>query len=71
MMKPLSWIGTGASVIGSFVVAWQIFLVGYCFFLLGSVSWLIVACSRRDKSLALLNGTFVVANLIGLWKVLA
>ena len=69
-MKFLSWIGTGASIAGSFIVAWQIFLLGYMLFLVGSVSWLMVAVSRRDKSLAILNGTFMVANCIGLWKVI-
>lgn len=68
MLKIIAWVGTAASIIGSFVVAWQIFVIGYCFYLVGSVSWFIVAIARRDVSLAVLNGTFLLANLVGLWK---
>lgn len=66
-MKILAWIGTAASIIGSFVVASQIFLLGYCFFAVGSVSWLIVGWLRRDASLMVLNGTFMLANFWGLY----
>jgi nicotinamide riboside transporter PnuC len=65
-MKKISWIGTIASVIGSFVVAFGAMLAGYSLFIVGSVSWLIVAAKRRDVSLAVLNGFFFMANLIGL-----
>ena len=65
-MKKISWIGTIASVIGSFVVAFGAMLAGYSLFIVGSVSWLIVAAKRRDASLAVLNGFFFMANLIGL-----
>jgi len=65
-MKKLSWLGTIASVLGSFVVALGAMLAGYSLFMIGSVSWLIVATKRRDLSLAVLNGFFFAANLIGL-----
>lgn len=70
-MKFLSWIGTFASIVGSFVVASQIFLLGYCFFAVGSVSWLIVGWLRRDASLMVLNGTFMLANFWGLYVAIA
>lgn len=66
----IGWIGTVASVIGSFVVALQILVVGYILFLVGSVSWLYVAIKTRNLSLGVLNGFFMVANIIGLWKAL-
>lgn len=66
----ISWIGTIASVIGSFIVALQIYFIGYILFLIGSVSWLWVAYTRRDTSLAILNLCFLTANIIGLWKVI-
>jgi hypothetical protein len=67
-MKSISWVGTIASIIGSFVVAMQIFLIGYCFFAVGSISWLIVGISRRDVSLVTLNGVFFLANIVGLYN---
>lgn len=62
----LAWIGTIASIIGSFMVATGVILIGYCFFTIGSASWLVVAYKRKDKALGLLNGTFFIANIIGL-----
>ena len=62
----LAWIGTATSILGSFMVATGVILVGYCFFTIGSASWLVVAYKRKDKALGLLNGTFFVANIIGL-----
>lgn len=63
----ISWLGTLTSIIGSFLVAFQIFVLGYCFFIIGSISWLMVAMIRRDKSLAILNLFFLSANTIGIW----
>ena len=64
----IGWIGTVASVIGSFVVAFQILIIGYVLFLIGSISWLWVSIKTRNLSLGVLNGFFMVANIIGLWK---
>lgn len=68
-MALISWIGTIASVLGSFLVAFGILGVGYVAFLIGSVSWLYVSWNRRDLSLGSLNGVFLAANLVGLYRV--
>ena len=68
MINKISWLGTIASIIGAFVVASQLFFVGYCFFIVGSVSWLIVGIVRKDKSLIVLNGTFFIANILGFFN---
>ena len=68
-MKNVSWLGTVASIIGSFTVAFQFFLLGYSLFLIGSISWLIVGVSKRDKPLVVLNSAFMVANMIGFYNV--
>lgn len=62
----LSWIGTITSILGSFLVALGFILMGYSAFLVGSTSWLIVAFTKRDQPLALLNTAFLTANIIGL-----
>lgn len=66
MINKISWLGTMTSILGAFIVASKLFFLGYCFFIVGSVSWLIVGFARKDKSLIVLNGTFFVANLLGL-----
>lgn len=63
----IGWIGTIASVVGSFLVAFKIFLLGYVLFLIGAISWLWVAFKTRNWSLGVLNAFFLSANIIGLW----
>ena len=66
MIKSLSWIGTFSSIIGSFIVAFGCYKIGYIAFMFGSASWLIVAYTNKDKPLMVLNGTFFIANIIGI-----
>jgi len=68
MINKISWLGTLSSIIGAFIVASQLFFMGYCFFIIGSLSWLIVGYYRKDKSLMVLNGTFFLANILGLYN---
>jgi hypothetical protein len=63
-----AWFGTATSIIGSFLVAFGLAKFGYLFFTAGSLSWLVVACIRRDKALGVLNGTFFLANLVGVYN---
>jgi uncharacterized protein with PQ loop repeat len=67
-MNKIAWLGTMASIIGAFLMAFGIVLSGYICFSIGSVSWLIVGITRKDNSLITLNGTFFVANIIGLTR---
>lgn len=66
-MKKLAWFGTVSSVLGSFCVALQHFQIGYVCFTLGSLAWLTVAMARKDRALGALNGTFFIANILGLY----
>jgi uncharacterized membrane protein len=68
MITFVSWFGTVASILGSFAVATAMFKLGYVLFTFGSLSWLMVASVRKDKSLGVLNGTFFVANLLGIYN---
>lgn len=65
-----AWIGTLTSISGSFLVAFGILQMGYLMFLVGSISWLIIAVRRCDRALGVLNLVFLIANLIGLWRTL-
>ena len=68
MIKYISWFGTMVSIIGAFCVASQIILIGYILFSMGSISWLYVGFVKRDNALCVLNGTFFIANLLGLYN---
>ena len=69
-MKVIGWLGTISSIAGSFLVALQFMLVGYSCFLVGSIAWLYVGVTRGDKPLVVLNGAFLLANLIGFYRVI-
>lgn len=64
----IKWIGTIASIIGAFLVASQIILLGYSAFIIGSLSWLIIGVRSKDSALIMLNGVFFLANLLGLYN---
>ena len=68
MITFVSWFGTVVSIIGSFAVATKMFQIGYALFTLGSLAWLTVAFVKRDKALGVLNGTFFLANLLGIYN---
>ena len=67
-MKRLEWFGTVASVVGSFVVAAKFMLLGYCLFLAGSMAWLIVGYTAKNRALMVLNGFFFAANVLGFFN---
>ena len=67
-MKIVSWLGTITSILGSFLMAFGMAKYGYILFCIGSVSWLSVGVVNKDKPLCVLNGTFFIANLIGLYR---
>lgn len=68
MLTFVSWFGTLTSIFGSFAVATKWFQIGYVLFTFGSLAWLWVAYQKKDKALGVLNGTFFVANVIGLFN---
>ena len=68
MIKLISWVGTLASILGSFIIAFGFMKIGYSAFIIGSASWLIVGINKKDIPLITLNGTFFVANLIGIYR---
>jgi hypothetical protein len=65
----IEWLGTAASVIGSFLVGMTFYFVGYIFFVVGSVSWFYIGFKKRDNALMVLNGFFMTANVIGIYNV--
>ena len=64
-MKQLEWFGTISSVVGSFVVAAKVMILGYTLFLAGSMAWLIVGAVTKNRPLIVLNGFFFAANVFG------
>jgi hypothetical protein len=68
MIKIISWLGTVSSILGSFIIAFGFMKFGYIAFIIGCVSWLYVGIKSKTTPLIVLNGTFFVANIIGLTR---
>lgn len=69
MKNSLQWFGTITSVAGSFILALGFSLVGYTAFVFGAVSWLVVGIRTGNTPLIILNSFFLLANMIGLYRV--
>lgn len=65
-LKIISWLGTVTSIIGAFLVANGIFLLGYCIFASGAVLWLIVAKIQKNEAMFFLELVFLIANINGI-----
>lgn len=65
-LKIFSWLGTINSVIGAFLVANGVFLIGYIIFASGAVLWLIVAKMLKNNAMLLLEFIFLIANINGI-----
>ena len=64
----IKWFGTITSIIGAFLVASQLMLIGYIAFICGSISWLIIGVKSKDSAMITLNGVFFLANILGLYN---
>ena len=66
----LKWLGTLTGVLGALVLALNIPVSGWgwVLFTISSISWTIAGLALRDASLAVLQGTFIVVDLLGVWR---
>ncbi len=66
----LKWLGTALGVVGALVIALNIPISGWGFvaFLISSVSWTIAGVLMKEPSIVILQATFTVVNLIGIYR---
>lgn len=69
-MNSLKWFGTGTSILGAFILAYnlQLALIGYILFTIGSGAWFAVGAITKDKAMLMLNAAFLIADFLGLWN---
>jgi drug/metabolite transporter (DMT)-like permease len=69
-LGPAKWIGTLAGIAGASLVALNLDVSGYGFllFLASSLLWCAAGVAQRDDSLILLQATFVIINIIGIYR---
>lgn len=68
MIKKVEFVGTATGIIGAFLVAVKLGNFGYPFFLVSSLSLCYTAVKQGNKNLVALQGTFLAANVIGLFN---
>ena len=69
-LGPAKWTGTLAGIGGAILIALNMDVSGYGFllFLASSLLWCAAGVVQRDDSLILLQGTFVIINIIGIYR---
>jgi hypothetical protein len=68
MFKTLETLGTILAVAGSFLVAMNIRNIGYPLFFASSVLMLASAVGQKQRNFIVLQGTFLCANIVGLFN---
>jgi hypothetical protein len=70
VLTAAKWIGTAAGVSGAIMIALNLGLVIYGFglFLISSLLWTVIGWLQREMSLLVLQGTFTVINMIGIYR---
>lgn len=69
-MNSVKWAGTVTSILGAFILAYnlQFALIGYILFTIGSGAWFAVGFITKDKAMLALNTAFLVADFLGLYQ---
>ena len=70
MVNKIEWAACTLGIVGAFTVALNATFSGYGFipFLLGALGYCYVALTHRNIALFLLNLTFALANILGIFK---
>ena len=69
-LRVAKWIGTATGVAGAVIIAANLGMVahGFVLFLISSVLWSAVSWIQREASLLVLQATFTVINVIGIYR---
>lgn len=70
VFSTIKWFGTATGVAGALVLALNLPLSGWgwALFLVSSLSWTFAGAVMKDMSLVVLQFTFVVVDVIGIWR---
>ena len=70
LMAALKWFGTITGVAGALVLALHIPISGWgwVLFAASALAWTTAGLAMREYSLAVLQGAFLVVDLLGIWR---
>lgn len=69
-LRAAKWIGTLTGVAGALIIALNLGVVVFWFalFLVWSVLWSAAGWIQREPRLVVLQGTFTIINVVGIWR---
>jgi hypothetical protein len=69
-MQTAKWLGRATGIAGALIITLNLGLVvaGFVLFLVSSILWSAVSWVQRETSLLVLQGTFPVINLVGIYR---
>jgi len=69
-LRIAKWLGTTAGIAGAIIIAANIGFValGFVLFLISSVLWCTVSWAQREASLFVLQATFSLVNVAGIYR---
>ena len=70
VLTAAKWTGTATGVTGAIIIALNLGLVvpGFTLFLMSSVVWTLIGWVQREMSLFVLQATFTVINIVGIYR---
>ncbi len=71
-LSALKWLGTAAGITGAVLIALNIggtiVGIGFVFFAVSALSWVIAGWRMGELSLVAMHGVFLAINLVGVWR---
>ncbi len=69
-LRTVKWLGTATGIAGALIIAMNLGLVvaGFVLFLVSSILWSVVSWVQRETSLLVLQVTFTVINVLGIYR---
>jgi len=69
-LTALKWLGTLTGVAGAAILALNIPISGWgwVLFAISAFAWTVAGLAQRDASLVVLQGAFLLVDLIGIWR---
>lgn len=69
-LRTVKWLGTATGIAGALIIAMNLGLVvaGFVLFLVSSILWSVVSWVQREPSLLVLQVTFTVINVLGIYR---
>ncbi len=68
----LKWLGTIAGIAGAVLIVLNIcghiVHIGFVFFAVSALSWVIAGWRMGEMSLVAMHGVFLAINLVGVWR---